>query len=126
MDSLSGLPSLRGCEKRSSLASVEGSQPDVAHGDLARLALDLEADESRLIIDGVFIVIDEDRHQLAVHDVHHDPSAGDDLVVVPFIHLHVAAQGLLVTDVRDETVGLSGERLGYLASIGEDALHGVF
>ena len=32
---------------------VESAQPDVAHGDFARLAFDLKADESRLVIDGV-------------------------------------------------------------------------
>src|SRR3984885_7224182 len=126
MESWSGLPLLRGCEKRSSRISVEGSQPDIAHRDLARLALDLEANKPRLVIDGVFVVINEDGHQLTVHDVHHDAAAGDDLVVVPFVHLHVAAQGLLVTDGCDKAVGLPGERLRYLAAIGEDALHGVF
>jgi hypothetical protein len=30
---------------------VKSPEPDIAHGDLARLAFDLEADESRLVID---------------------------------------------------------------------------
>ena len=69
---------------------IESPEPDIAHGDLARLTFDLEANESRLVIDGIFIVIDKDRHQLAIHDVHHHTPACDDLVVVPFIHLHIA------------------------------------
>ena len=44
------------------------------------MAFDLETDQSRLVIDGVFIVVNKDRRELAVHDSHHDASAGNDLV----------------------------------------------
>src|SRR5258708_2473741 len=102
---------------------VESAQPDIAHGDFARLAFDLEADESRLVIDGVLIVIDEDRHQLAVHDVHHHTAARDDLVIVPFVDLHIATECLLVADIGNHAGRLAGQRLRYLAALGEDSLH---
>jgi hypothetical protein len=31
------------------------------------------------------VVVDEDGHELAVDDVHHDGAAGDDLVLVPAV-----------------------------------------
>ena len=36
------------------------------------------------------VVINEDRHQLAVHDLHHHTAARDDLIVVPFVHPDIA------------------------------------
>ena len=50
----------------------------------------------------------------------------DNLVVVPFIDLHVAAERQLVADCGDQAVGLAGQCLGHLAAIGKDALHRVF
>src|SRR4051812_33295888 len=106
--------------------SVEVPEPDIAHRDLARLTFDLEADQSRLIVGGVFVVIDEDRHQLTVHDVHHHAAARNDLVVIPLVDHHVSTERLFVAYVRDEAVGLAGKRLRDLAAICEDALHRVF
>jgi hypothetical protein len=60
---------------------VELPEQDIAHRDLIRLAFDLEGDETWLVFDRVFIVIDEDRHPPAVHDMHHHAAARDDLVV---------------------------------------------
>src|SRR3954452_13151819 len=64
---------------------VKPPKPDIAHRDLAGLAFDLEADEPRLVIDGVSIVVDEDGHELAVHHVHHHTASGNDLIVIPFV-----------------------------------------
>src|SRR5579863_1118728 len=99
---------------------VERPQPDIAHRDLARLAFDFETDKSRLVIDRVLVVIDEYCHQLAVHDMHHHPAARDDLVVIPFIDLHIATQRLYVAYIGNQAIGLSRQRLCYLPAIRED------
>src|SRR5579862_911096 len=104
---------------------VERSEPDIAHGDLAWLTFDFKADETGLVIDGVHVVVNEDGHQLAVHDMHHDSAARDDLVFIPFVNLYIAAKGVLVADRGDKTIGLVGERLCHLAAISKNALHGV-
>ena len=41
---------------------VELTEPDIAHGYLAWLAFDFEADEAGLAIDGVRVVVDEYGH----------------------------------------------------------------
>ena len=43
-------------------SSIEFTQPDIPHGDLARLTFDFEADQAGLVIDGVLVVIDENGH----------------------------------------------------------------
>src|SRR6185437_8069289 len=112
------------------LKSVDLAQPDVADGDLRGCSLEFNADESGDVVGAFEVVVDEDRHELAVDDVHHHRTAGDDLVLIPSIDVDVAAECLPRRDGADECVvgGVAGLRaggLGDLAAPGEDAERGV-
>src|SRR6185437_13767361 len=113
------------------LKSIDLAQPDVTNRDLCRCSFELDADESGDVVGALEVVIDEDRHQLAVDDVHHHRAPGDDLVLVPAVDVDVTAERLPRCDGADERVvgGVAGLRaggLGDFAAPGENAKRGVF
>src|SRR5262245_38488720 len=81
--------------------SVDLLDPHVPHGNLRR-RLDLDAEPARLIVGRGRIVVDHDRHQLAVDDVRERAAARDDNVLIPVVRLDDRAECPAIGDRAHE------------------------
>src|SRR6185369_3471108 len=84
------------------MSSVELLHPDIADKDLGG-SFDFDPEEAGLIIRGLGIVIDEDRHELAVENMHAGAASGDDRIFVPVVHFRECAERLTVADLAHQT-----------------------
>ena len=101
--------------------SVQFLDPDIPDRDFGGSAFELDADLAGLVVGGGRIVVDQDRHQLAVEDMDHGAAARDDLVLVPIVDLHVTAERAAIADRADELWAGASRGVHHLAAPCHDA-----
>ena len=99
--------------------SWEVPQPQISKRDFAG-AFDLKSDDSLCRSHGR-IVINEDGHEMSVHDVHQRSPSRNDVNLIPFTRLDVILQLVGIAQCREKTHFFALLGAHNLAASGDDA-----